>query len=278
MTEILKQSTREGELLKVQSRDGTRIACSITGQGPPLVLVHGGFADHSRWGPVIPALSERFTVYSVDRRGRGESGDSKEYSIEREFEDIAAVVDSIPAPVNLLGHSYGGRCCLEAALRTRNIRKLILYEPAGGGALPTMLIARIQTYVEAGDRERAVLTFMTEGLRMPSEQIEKARSLPSWKARLAAVHTVPRELDAVKLYVFSPGRFANFDIPTLVLTGSESPSFIKEATKAVHEALQNSRIVVMAGEGHAAGGLPGPGAQIFATEVIKFLVTSNGEA
>ncbi len=277
MTEILKQSTRE-ELLKVQSKDGTWIACWITGQGPPLILVHGGFADHSRWGPVIPALSERFTVYAVDRRGRGESGDSKEYSIEREFEDITAVVDSIPGPVNLLGHSFGGRCCLEAALRTRNIRKLILYEPAGGGALPNSLFARIRAYVEAGDRERAVLTFMTEGLRMPPEQVKKARSLPSWKARLAAVQTIPREIDAATHNVFSPGRFANFDIPTLVLTGSESPSVIKEATRAVHVALQNSRIVVMAGEGHAAGGLPGPGAQLFATEVIKFLVTSNGEA
>src|SRR5918994_4256030 len=103
----------------VTSLDGTPIAYWRSGEGPPLVLVHGTSADHSRWAPVLPAFEERFTVYAVDRRGRGESGDSEDYSIEREFEDVAAVVDSIEAPVNLLGHSYGAVCSLEAALITR---------------------------------------------------------------------------------------------------------------------------------------------------------------
>ena len=74
-------------------------------------------------------LASRFTVYAVDRRGRGGSGDSQSYAIEREFEDVAAVVELIPRPVDLLGHSYGGICSLEASLRTKNIRRLILYEP-----------------------------------------------------------------------------------------------------------------------------------------------------
>src|SRR5918998_6394003 len=113
----------------VTSEDGTRIAGWRSGEGPPLVLVHGTAADHSRWKPVLPAFEERFTVYAVDRRGRGDSGDAEDYAIEREFEDVAAVVDTIGEPANLLGHSYGALCALEAALLTPNVRKLVLYEP-----------------------------------------------------------------------------------------------------------------------------------------------------
>ena len=91
----------------IRSKDGTRIAYERSGAGPALVLVHGTTADHTRWAPVLPMLERIFTVYAVDRRGRGQSGDAADYSIEREYEDIAAVVSSIPGPVNLLGHSYG---------------------------------------------------------------------------------------------------------------------------------------------------------------------------
>ena len=89
----------------VTSLDGTPIAYWRSGEGPPLVLIHGTSTDHSRWRLVLPALEEHFTVYTVDRRGRGDSGDSEDYSIEQEFEDVAAVVDSVREPVNLLGHS-----------------------------------------------------------------------------------------------------------------------------------------------------------------------------
>src|SRR5687767_12504745 len=115
--------------MRVASQDGTSIAVQVTGRGAPLLLVHGTTADHSRWTPLLPALEARFTVHAMDRRGRGESGDAADYSLVREFEDVAAVVDAIGGPVNLLGHSYGALCSLEAALRTSNLRKLILYEP-----------------------------------------------------------------------------------------------------------------------------------------------------
>src|ERR671913_1467382 len=88
----------------------TQVAYSRGGEGPPLVLVHGTAADHSRWAPVLPAFEQHFSICAVDRRGRGGSGDSEDYALEREFEDIAAVVDSIGEPVFLLGHSYGALC------------------------------------------------------------------------------------------------------------------------------------------------------------------------
>jgi pimeloyl-ACP methyl ester carboxylesterase len=92
----------------VQSKDGTLIAYGRSGKGPPLVLVYGTTADHTRWAPVLQPLEQRFTVIAIDRRGRGGSGDGAEYAIEREFEDVAAVADSLAEQVNLLGHSFWG--------------------------------------------------------------------------------------------------------------------------------------------------------------------------
>jgi pimeloyl-ACP methyl ester carboxylesterase len=113
---------------EVASPDGTRISYHLSGAGPALVVIAGtGAANPTVW-PVFPALEQHFTVYAVDRRGHVKSGDSPTYAIEREFEDIAAVVDDIGEPVSVLGHSFGGLCALEAALLTPNIRKLILYE------------------------------------------------------------------------------------------------------------------------------------------------------
>src|SRR3970040_231447 len=112
-------------MLKFTSKDGTPIACEKTGSGPPLVLVHGTTANHTRWAPVLPALSKRFSVYACDRRGRGASGDASPYALEREFEDVAAVVDGIGGPVDLLGHSYGAICSLEAAALSREPRRLV---------------------------------------------------------------------------------------------------------------------------------------------------------
>src|SRR5262245_32171992 len=98
----------------IRSKDGTIIAVERSGMGPPLVLVHGTSADHTRWKPLLPRLEAHFTVCAVDRRGRGGSGDAPGYSITLEFDDIAAVIDALGEPALLLGHSYGAVCSLEA--------------------------------------------------------------------------------------------------------------------------------------------------------------------
>jgi pimeloyl-ACP methyl ester carboxylesterase len=254
------------------SRDGTPIAYQRSGAGLPLVLVHGTSADHSRWKPVLPAFEEHFAVYALDRRGRGDSGDSGDYSIEREFEDVAAIVDSIGEPVNLLGHSMGAVCSLEAALLTSNVRKLVLYEPgmnvSGQQIYPPGFIDRLDALLEEGDRDGVIEALMREVVGMPPEEVEHLRSLPAWHERVKAAHTVPRELRTDEYYEFAPERFRDLGIPTLVLEGDESSAFFKAADAAVEEALPDCRIVVMAGQGHAA---MDTASELFATEVIRFL-------
>jgi pimeloyl-ACP methyl ester carboxylesterase len=253
------------------SKDGTPIACFVSGSGPPLVLVHGTAADHTRWMPVLPALEAHHTVHACDRRGRGASGDNADYAIEREAEDVAAVVDGIGGPVDLLGHSYGAICALEAATRAKNIRHLVLYEPpipTGAPISPPGVVERLQAKLDAGDREGAVVDFHIEVPRMSKEQVAKMRELPAWQASVGAAHTLLRELRGCDEYVFVPERFKRVTAPTLLLYGDASPGFFRAATEMVHDAIPSSKIVVMAGQQHTA---MDTATELFARDVLDFL-------
>jgi pimeloyl-ACP methyl ester carboxylesterase len=253
------------------SRDGTAIACFKSGSGPPLVLVHGTTADHHRWAPILPALEARYTVYAIDRRGRGASGDATDYAIEREFEDVAAVVDGIGGPVSLLGHSYGAICSAEATLLAHHVRKLILYEPplpTGMPIYPPGVIERLQTRLDAGDRSGVVETFMLEVPRVPPAQLERMKGLPAWQARVGAAHTIVRELRAHQGYEFVGEKFRSLETPTLLLLGGSSPAFFGAAIEAAHAAIPGSRVVVLPGQQHVA---IDTAPDLFAREVLAFL-------
>ena len=271
----MSEKNREAERRQAEAitaKGGVLVTYWRSGEGPPLVLVHGTAADHSRWGPVLPAFEERFTVYAVDRRGRGGSGDSDGYAVEREFEDVAAVVSSLEEPVNLLGHSYGALCALEAGLLTRNIRKLVLYDPgievAGEEIYAHEVIERLVALLRVGNRDGVVETTMREVAGLPPEAVEYMRSQPAWQARVDAAHTIPRELRAVKTHRFDPERFKDLGVPTLLLSGGDSPTALRKAAGAVDEALPDSRLVVMPGQGHAA---MDTGTDLFTSEVLRFL-------
>ena len=263
---------------KITSQDGTMIAYQCSGVGPPLVLVHGTTADHTRWAPVLPAFEQHFTVYSVDRRGRGGSGDAEQYAIEREFEDIVALVNSIEEPVFLLGHSAGALCSLEAARRTSHLRKLVLYEPpipTGIEIYPREVVSRIEALLDEGDREGAVITFMQDIAHIPPHEIAILRAAPSWPARIAAAHTILREMRGSNEYVFEPARFSGLTTPALLLLGGDSPVFLKAAIEAVHAALPDSRVVVMPGQQHTA---MNTAPELFTREVLQFLAEADQTA
>ena len=256
----------------ITSRDGIPIAYERSGEGLPLVLINGAAADHTRWTPILPELEKHFTVYAVDRRGRGQSGDAEPYTIEREYEDVAAVVDSIPGPVNLLGHSYGAICSLEASLMTSNLRKLILYEPPISTDVkknyPPDALDRMNLSLRLGDREKALATFLQEIVGIPQNEINILRSLPSWSSRVAAAHTIPREEASVDSYVLKPERFSHMEKPTLLLLGGDSPSFYRAAIETLKKSIVNSRIAMMPGQRHAA---METAPELFLHEVIGFL-------
>jgi pimeloyl-ACP methyl ester carboxylesterase len=253
------------------SRDGTRIAFERSGDGAPLVLVHGGISDHSYWEPVRAALAERFSLYAIERRGRGQSGDTDPYAIEREFEDVAALLASIDEPSHLLGHSYGAICALEGALLAENVATLVLYEPPldrDGFGFPPGLVEQLETRLADGDRDGVVATMMTDVVGLTADELGQLRNSASWEALVATANTLPRELRSVARYRFDPERFRRLNLPAVLLAGEESPDSLLVGISLLNETLPRSRVVTMAGVGHEA---VETGPAIFTSAVLEIL-------
>lgn len=245
------------DLLHVKSQDGTRIAAHIGGAGPPLLLVHGATADHSTtWQFVGPMFEERFTVYRMDRRGRGQSGDGDDYSIEREFEDVSALVASIGDSVLVVGHSYGAEVVLGALLLTRNIKKFVHYEGGIPAVYPTPVptIDHIQGLIDKGDRQAALATLYRDILGIDPDEFRAVSGEEAWAARLRNVHTLPRELQAENDFDITAieDRLRKIEVPVLLLLGGESPRELVEPSERLAAILPTSRIEKIAGESHAA--------------------------
>jgi pimeloyl-ACP methyl ester carboxylesterase len=244
-------------IVTVASRDGTPIAVEVCGSGAPLVFVHGSTSDHdTAFRFVIPMLEKYFTIHAMDRRGRGGSGDGPKYALERELEDIAAVIDSAGGSVNLFGHGFGALLALEVALLSPSVRKLGLYEggitTSRSTVYPRGTVERMEEFLREGNRDGVVVTFMTEVIQMHTDDLSVLRSQPRWLERLKNAHTIPRELHADRDYRFEPSRFAGFQTPTLVLVGERSPDSDYADAEALARALPDSRVEVLPGQGHAA--------------------------
>lgn len=256
----------------VHSSDGTPIAYWHSGSRTPVLLVHGATDDHRLWTSVTSALQRVCGVYAMDRRGRGHSGDTDAYDLEREWEDIAAVVEAIGGPVAVVGHSFGGTCALEATLLSANVRRLILYEPAmpsGKQFASAECSSRMRGLLDRGDREQALVVFLRDVLKTPPERVAFLQTSPTWAARVAAVHTVPRELKSLDGYRFDPDRFRRIQTPTLLVVGGDSPLFRRTDAETLHAVLPNSRIAVLPGQRHRA---MEDAPDLFAQEIISFLV------
>jgi pimeloyl-ACP methyl ester carboxylesterase len=218
-----------------------------------MVLVHGATADHTRWAPVLPQLAERYTVHAVDRRGRGLSGDGEKYDLQREGEDIAAVVDAVGPGVFLVGHSYGAWCSLEAALLTGALDRILLYEPPGVTPGYQVSSPDMLTALRATDDRQEILTIFYRGaLHQTDEQIEAMRGTPVWQARLAAAHTVSRELDAVEALDVGPKRYEDIRVPVRLLLGTESPPYFRPVAEAIAARVPDLEIVDLPGQAHMA--------------------------
>ena len=253
----------------VESADGTPIAwwrtdpppaSSGSPSLPALLLVHGATADHTAFRSVAPPLAERRRVISIDRRGRGASGDQLPYAIEREYEDVAAVVDWLAAEttagVDVAGHSFGGRCGLGAARLTGNLRRLVVYEgapaPVGWAFHDRALLARLDALATEGALDELMATFMSQVVGLLTTEVEAYRRSPTWPIRAAAAPTAIRELRAEAGRDAAVEHFAEVRIPVLQLIGGASPAIFRSGTYELDALLENSRVVSLAGQRHAA--------------------------
>jgi pimeloyl-ACP methyl ester carboxylesterase len=242
--------------LDVRSTDGTPIAVWVEGEGPPLVLVHGSIADHTTLEPLVAALRDGTTTFSLDRRGFGASGDAPGYTIERDFEDVAAVVeavaDRVGGPVALWGHSYGANAAMGGAALSRRVSHLVLYEPSLGLPYPPGSIDAIEAALARGDREAAIVGVLVDILELSDDEVAAMRATPLWPVRLAAAPTIPRECRAEEGWVYRPGQFAGIESPTLLLAGSDSVPVVAEATRRAAAAIPGARDRVLDGHAHFA--------------------------
>jgi pimeloyl-ACP methyl ester carboxylesterase len=237
---------------------------------PPLLLVHGATADHTTWRVVGPRFALHRRVFAMDRRGRGGSGDAAAYAIEREFEDVAAVADalagggsgragraaSVQGVVDVAGHSYGGRCSLGASLLTSAIRRIVVYEgapvPPGMTYRPPGLVDVVRAALERGDKDAALSAFLAGIVGMSDAGLDAYRRDPVWPARVAAAHTILREIEAETTEPASIEALAAVRAPVLLILGSISRSPFRIGTDALAARLADARVAVIDGAAHAA--------------------------
>lgn len=260
----------------IRSSDGTSIAFTRTGGGVPLLLIHGTAGSAARWAGVTPQLAQHFSVFALDRRGRGGSGDTQEYSLEREVDDAVALIDRAGQPAFVLGHSFGGLVALEAARQRPQIAGLILYEPpirCAEPVFPAALIERLEQVLLDEGPEAVLEAFMMTVAGVTPAQLTVMKQAPAWPQRIASAHTLARELRASEQYDFIPERFRDLSVPVRLFLGSETVGFAKAGIERLAAVLPNSSTVMFAGQGHTAMDTD---PEAFVAEVLSFATELTG--
>ncbi len=238
----------------VTSRDGTTIAFERMGEGPPVVLVCGGSVDRMSNARLAQILASDFTVFNYDRRGRGDSGDTQPYAIEREVEDIEAVVDEAGGSAFVWGSSSGAVLALIAAASGLQFTKLALWEPPfvpeGSPRPPEDQVAQYETMVAEGRRGDAVEYFMSKVVGMPPEFVAGARAQPWWGATEALAHTLAYDARIMGDYTIPTERAASVKIPTLVIAGGADYPWMRDTATALAAALADGQTRFLEGQGH----------------------------
>ncbi len=239
---------------KVTSHDGTTIAFDRLGVGPAVILVCGGSVDRMSNAGVAALLASDFTVFNYDRRGRGDSGDTLPYAVEREVEDIDAVISAAGGSACLYGTSSGACLALEATASGLAITKLALWEPPyildPSARPPADQVEQYDTMLAEGRRGDAAQYFMEKVVRMPAEFVAGARSQPWWAASEALAHTLPYDATIMGDYSLPTERAAAVKVPTIVITGGASFPFMRETAEALAAVLPNGQTRLLEGQEH----------------------------
>jgi pimeloyl-ACP methyl ester carboxylesterase len=264
----------------VTSKDGTIIAYEQTGTGPVIILVAAALADRGGTTRLAKHLAEHFTVINYDRRGRGKSKDTQPYAVDREVEDVEALIDANGGSAFVFGSSSGAALALEAASKLGSkVKMLFMYEPPfivdnSRPPIPNDFSKQVSELVSAGRRDDAVKLFFTNGIGMPNFAVTLMRLLmPGWSKMAGRAHTIPYDLAVLagtqEGKPLPAKRWANTTAPTLVVVGSESEAFFHSGAKALVEILPNAQYHSLEGCSHSAV-LMAP--QVMAIEVEHFFL------
>lgn len=258
-----RQFGRRQAMRTTTSKNGTTIAFDRYGDGEPVILVQPAFG-HRSFNPQFVELAEllapSFTVFNYDRRGRGDSGDTAPYAVEREIEDLDALINEAGGSAYVYGISSGAVLALTAANHGLAIRKLALYEPPlavddSRPPVPADYIQRLTKLVEDDRRGDAVEYFMTVGVGAPPEMVAFMRTQPMWPSFEEVAHTLPYDAAIVDGLMdgkaVPAGRVAGVTAPSLLIIGTETHAWMRSAANALSEALPKAQVRVIDGEFHA---------------------------
>ncbi|WP_331739298.1 alpha/beta hydrolase (plasmid) [Streptomyces sp. NBC_00637] len=242
----------------VQSADGTAIAYDRSGEGEPLVLVGGSFSEraHPTMTQLAAELAPHFTVYNYDRRGRGDSADAPEYAVEREIEDLAALIAEAGGSANVFGLSAGGVLALKAAASGLDITRLAVYDlpfvvDETGPKPPAGFTEKLAELAATDRRGDAVEFFMTEGMGAPAEAVAGMRFAPFWAGLEALAHTLPYDTTIMGDFSLPGEELASVKVPALVVHGGDADPWLHAGARAAADALPDSRHHTLAGQGIA---------------------------
>jgi pimeloyl-ACP methyl ester carboxylesterase len=259
---------------KVVSKDGTEIAFDGQGEGPSLILVTGAMATRADTASVAARLAPYFAVFAYDRRGRGDSGDTPRYAVEREIDDLQAVIARAGGSAYVFGHSSGAILALEATRSIApSITKLALYEPPfivddGSPPLPEDYVTRLADLVAAGRRGDTVKYWMTTVIRVPDEAQAYMQSQPMWHDFESVAPTLVNDATISAPYVRSKplprDRWASAAMPVLVIDGGDSPQMMHSGASALTDILPNAQRRTLEGQGH------GPADEVLVPVLVEF--------
>jgi len=233
-------------MTSVRSRDGTAIAYERVGEGPAVILVGGALTNRSITGSLADRLAPRLTAFAYDRRGRGESGDAGPYRVERELEDLDALIDTAGGSAFVFGHSSGAALAIEAAAQGLPIARLAVYEPpfivdGARPPLPVDFSAQLNAMTSSRRRGDAVEYFLTTGVGLPGDVVAQMRNAPTWTAMEELAHTLAYDATIMADTTAGgplPASWAStVTMPTLVMDGGRSEAWQRHATRALVELL-----------------------------------------
>lgn len=263
-------------MIKIISKDGTTIACDKTGNGPALILIDGAFCyrDHGVSPKLVPLLSKDFTVYAYDRRGRGESGDTKPYMVDKEIEDLDAIIDATGEIPYICGLSSGAALLVKAIVKGSNAKKITLFEPPyvvineNDKKPPSDAKAVLESLVAQGQRGKAVSYFMTKVMGVPTIFILlfKIFGKKQFKKNEGVANTLSYDAEIMDNFSLPKDLLTKIALPTAVIGGDKSPGKLLSAAKHTAQNISNSEMILLKGQTHNVS------MHVLAPELIRFFL------